>query len=280
MKMNLQMVTAFVLPFLLLIAAASCVRTPDATAAFDKSVDKLVTEGFPQALETYFCSLGTNPDLGFRWAGTTAERAVGERVAAEMRAMGLANVRLEPVPVDVFEFEKASLTVGGRTMINARAETLLARPAFRGAVQSRRCLVPASGFYEWKRDGKRKVPFYIRLKTTPLFAFAGLYETMRDPLGHERGTFAVITTEPNELVAGLHDRMPAILARDQEESWIRAGAVVSADLARMLVPYPDGEMEAYPVSGKVNDSGSEGPGLIQPLPGLTRRGTSLFPPGT
>jgi len=170
--------------------------------------------------------------------------------------------------------------VGGRPMINARAETLLARPAFRGAVQSRRCLVPASGFYEWKRDGKRKVPFYIRLKTTPLFAFAGLYETMRDPLGHERGTFAVITTEPNELVAGLHDRMPAILARDQEESWIRAGAVVSADLARMLVPYPDGEMEAYPVSGKVNDSGSEGPGLIQPLPGLTRRGTSLFPPGT
>ena len=116
MNMILRMATAFALPVLLLLSAASCVRTPDATADFDKAVDRLISEGFPQALETYFCSLGTNPDLGFRWAGTTAERAAGERVAAEMKAMGLANVRLEPVPVDVFEFEKASLTVGGRTM--------------------------------------------------------------------------------------------------------------------------------------------------------------------
>jgi hypothetical protein len=114
--MKLRTRAVIVLPILLAAAAASCIRTPDATADFDKAVDKLVAAGFPQALETYFCSLGTNPDLGFRWAGTTAERAVGERVAAEMRAMGLANVRLEPVPVDVFEFEKASLTIGGRTM--------------------------------------------------------------------------------------------------------------------------------------------------------------------
>ncbi len=89
----------------------------DGTAAFDKAVDRLFADGTPQALVEYFCSLGTNPDLGFRWAGTTAERAVGERVAAEMRAMGLANVRLEPIPVDVFEFEKASVSVGDRTMI-------------------------------------------------------------------------------------------------------------------------------------------------------------------
>jgi Iap family predicted aminopeptidase len=86
------------------------------TAAFDKAVDKLFAEGYPQGIVTYFCSLGTNPDLGFRWAGTSAERAVGDRVAAEMRAMGLSNVRLEPVPVDVFEFEKASVTVGDRVM--------------------------------------------------------------------------------------------------------------------------------------------------------------------
>ena len=165
-------------------------------------------------------------------------------------------------------------------MINARAETLMERPAFRGAVQSRRCLVPASGFYEWKKEGRRKVPFYIRLKTTPLFAFAGLYETLRGPAGGELPTVAIITTVPNELVAGLHDRMPAILARDQEESWIRAGAVGSADLARMLAPYPWGEMEAYPVSGKVNDPQSEGPGLISPLPGLTLPETSPSRPGT
>jgi putative SOS response-associated peptidase YedK len=159
---------------------------------------------------------------------------------------------------------------GSRPMINARAETLMEGPAFRDAVQNRRCLVPASGFYEWKKEGRRKVPFYIRLKSTPLFAFAGLYGTQRDQAGHAFGTFTVITTEPNELVAGLHDRMPAILARDQEESWIRAGAVGSADLARMLASYPFGEMEAYPVSGKVNDPGTEDPGLIRPLPGLEK----------
>jgi Iap family predicted aminopeptidase len=105
------------LSLFLLIPLMSCSKAPDGTVKFDQAVERLFAQGFPQTLETYFCSLGTNPDLGFRWAGTSAERAVGERVAAEMRGMGLSNVRLEPVPVDVFEFEKASLTVGGRTMI-------------------------------------------------------------------------------------------------------------------------------------------------------------------
>jgi len=105
------------LSLFLLIPSLSCSKAPDSAVAFDQAVEKLFAQGFPQTLETYFCSLGTNPDLGFRWAGTSAEHATGERVAAEMRAMGLSNVRLEPVPVDVFEFEKASLTVGGRTMI-------------------------------------------------------------------------------------------------------------------------------------------------------------------
>ena len=105
-------------PFVFLLAAAlvSCGGRDDA-AAFDKAIDTLFAEGYPQGLIEYFCAQGTNPDLGFRWAGTTAERAVGERVAAEMRAMGLSNVRLEPVPVDVFEFEAASVAVGDRTMI-------------------------------------------------------------------------------------------------------------------------------------------------------------------
>jgi putative SOS response-associated peptidase YedK len=175
-------------------------------------------------------------------------------------------------------FAKDPMT--GRPMINARAETLMDRAAFRDAVQNRRCLVPASGFYEWKKEGKRKVPFYIRLKTTHLFAFAGLYETRRDPAGRELATFTIITTEPNEIVSGLHDRMPVILPHEKEENWIRAGMVGPADLSGMLAPYPAGEMEAYPVSGNINDPGSEGPGLIQPLPNLTRPETSLFPPGT
>jgi len=116
----------FLLATLVLIPLTTCSKAPDASEKFDQAADALFAQGSPQELETHFCSLGTNPDLGFRWAGTSAERAVGERVAAEMRAMGLANVRLEPVPVDVFEFEKASLTVGDRTMT---ASTLAGVPS-------------------------------------------------------------------------------------------------------------------------------------------------------
>ena len=103
---------AFVALSLWAFAGPAC--RPAGRTSFDGSVDALFAEGYPQELETYFCSLGTNPELGFRWAGTTAERAVSDRVAGEMKAMGLRNVRLEPVPVDVFEFEEAFLTVGGR----------------------------------------------------------------------------------------------------------------------------------------------------------------------
>jgi hypothetical protein len=117
MKACLWPASLVVIVLFLMIPWTSCAKAPDSAARFDRAVDRLFARGYPQGLETYFCSLGTNPDLGFRWAGTTAERAVGERVAAEMRAMGLENVRLEPVPVDVFEFERASLTVGGRTMV-------------------------------------------------------------------------------------------------------------------------------------------------------------------
>jgi putative SOS response-associated peptidase YedK len=168
----------------------------------------------------------------------------------------------------------------GRPVINARAETLLEKPSFRGAVQERRCLVPGTGFYEWKKEGQRKVPFYIRIPGEPLFAIAGLYGVLRDPSGGEHRTFAIITTEPNRLVAGLHDRMPAILPREKEEAWLRPGPVGSADLGSLLAPYPPGEMEAYPVSGKVNDPANDGPDLVRPLAGLTGREEGPFPRGT
>jgi putative SOS response-associated peptidase YedK len=158
----------------------------------------------------------------------------------------------------------------GRPAINARAETLLEKPSFRGAVQEGRCLVPASGFYEWKKEGQRKIPFYIRLPGAPLFAFAGLYGTRRDPSGGEHRTFAIITTEPNRLVAGLHDRMPAILPHEQEEAWLRPGPFRPADLGSLLAPYPEGEMEFFPVSGRVNDPANDGPDLIRHLPGLEK----------
>ena len=115
-KVTVKRLQRLLFSLILLIVLPAPADDTIGSAAFDRAVDKLFAEGYPQGLVTYFCSLGTNPDLGFRWAGTPAERAVGDRVAAEMRAMGLSNVRLEPVPVDVFEFEKASVAVGGRIM--------------------------------------------------------------------------------------------------------------------------------------------------------------------
>jgi putative SOS response-associated peptidase YedK len=162
----------------------------------------------------------------------------------------------------------------GRPMINARAETLLSKPAFRGAVQGRRCLVPASGFYEWKREGARRVPFYIRLRTAPVFSFAGVYEAWKGPAGSGLPTFAIVTTGPNRLVAGLHDRMPAILPRERERDWLARGPVEAVDLEAILAPYAAEEMEAFPVSTRVNDPEGEGPGLIEPLPPLIPPGAS------
>jgi len=156
----------------------------------------------------------------------------------------------------------------GRPMINARAETLLSRPSFRDAAMNRRCLVPATGFYEWRHEGRRKVPFYIRLKTAPVFAFAGIYDPGIVSSGPGCATFAIVTTTPNDLVAPLHDRMPAILSRAREADWVGSGAVVPSNLGAMLASFPASEMEVYPVSGRVNDPENDGPDLIRPLPGL------------
>jgi hypothetical protein len=114
--MSRSLFPRYALLSILVFALLSCAPPPDASEGFDRALDELFARAYPQALETYLCSLGTNPDLGFRWAGTSAERAVGERVTAEMRSMGLSNFELEPVPADVFEFESASLTVGGRVL--------------------------------------------------------------------------------------------------------------------------------------------------------------------
>jgi putative SOS response-associated peptidase YedK len=155
-----------------------------------------------------------------------------------------------------------------RHLINARAETLADKPSFRGLLESRRCLVPASGFYEWKKDGKRRTPFYIRLRGGPVFAFAGLYDVWHTPSGEGCATYTIITTAPNDLVAPLHNRMPAILRRENEDRWVSGGALSAADLTGILAPYPAGGMEAYPVLPLVNNPNVDDERLIRPLQGL------------
>ena len=149
--------------------------------------------------------------------------------------------------------------------INARAETLTERPMFRGLIRHNRCLVPASGFYEWKKDGGHKVPYYLRLRDADLFAFAGLYDVWHDADGSALATYTIITTAANKVVAPIHDRMPVILRREDEERWIANDPRHGRSFRDLLGPYPAPDMEAYPVSTRVNSPVSDDPALISPL---------------
>jgi putative SOS response-associated peptidase YedK len=149
--------------------------------------------------------------------------------------------------------------------VNAKAETLGEKPMFCGLLRNKRCLVPASGFYEWRRDGKRKIPYYIHLKNSPLFAFAGLYDVWYDACNEAHPTYTIITTTANELVAPLHDRMPAILKQEDESRWISGDALTSDQMNSILCPYPSDEMDAYPVSSRVNSPDADDEQLIHRL---------------
>jgi putative SOS response-associated peptidase YedK len=140
--------------------------------------------------------------------------------------------------------------------INARAETLAKSPVFRGPFKSRRCLVPASGFYEWQAQAQGKQPFCIRLAGGELFAFAGLYDIWRDDAGNELWSYTIVTTAPNELVAPIHNRMPAILRREDEDAWLDPGSD-PAHLLGLLRAYPARAMEAYPVSRALNSPAND-----------------------
>lgn len=146
--------------------------------------------------------------------------------------------------------------------INARAETIAKSPVFRGPFKSRRCLVPASGFYEWRHTSQGKQPYCIRLKGDELFAFAGLYDVWHDAEGNELYSYTVITTTPNDLVAPIHNRMPVILRQEDEQVWLDKEAN-PARLMSLLRAYPADEMEAYTVSRAVNNPANEGAELMQ-----------------
>jgi putative SOS response-associated peptidase YedK len=150
----------------------------------------------------------------------------------------------------------------GSRMINARAETLAEKPSFRAALVRRRCLIPADGFYEWKKEGKARRPYHIRLRDGAPFAFAGLYEEWQAPDGAPLRTCAIITVEPNGLMAAIHNRMPAILGADARAAWMDPALKNPQDLLQLLTPYPDGEMEAYPVSTRVNVPTFDDPACI------------------
>jgi len=154
----------------------------------------------------------------------------------------------------------------GNRLINARAETLGEKPSFRNAYQRRRCLILSDGFYEWRKTpGQRaKTPHYIRMKTGQPFAFAGLWEQWFSPDGSEIKSATIITTEPNEMIAQLHNRMPVILPRGQYARWLAPAPRSPGELQPLLVPYPAGEMAHYAVSTLVNNPANDRPECILP----------------
>ncbi len=157
------------------------------------------------------------------------------------------------------------MSIGSR-MINARAETIAEKPSFRNALRRRRCLVLADGFYEWQRVGKSKKPMRIVMRSGEPFAFAGLWETWRDPEGTVIPSCTIITTTPNELLKPIHNRMPVILPRDIEDFWLDESVDDPAALTSVLTPYPDDEMEVYEVSSLVNSVANKGPEVIDRVP--------------
>jgi len=153
----------------------------------------------------------------------------------------------------------------GNRMINARAETVATKPAFRFALLKRRCVIPADGFYEWRPLGRRKQPVYIALKSREPFAFAGLWESWMSPEGEEVKSCTIITTEANELLKPIHDRMPVILTREAEAVWLDPTIEDPERVLCLLKPYPPDEIEVYPVSTKVNSPANDRPECIKPL---------------
>ncbi len=152
----------------------------------------------------------------------------------------------------------------GSRMINARSETAAEKPSFRSAFKRRRCLIPADGFYEWQRTGNGKQPYYIHMKDGSSFAFAGLWESWGKGVEEIR-TCTILTTEANELVGEVHQRMPVIVAPENYEIWLDPDLHDANRLTPLPTPYPSEALEAYPVSRFVNSPSNDGERCVESI---------------
>jgi putative SOS response-associated peptidase YedK len=150
----------------------------------------------------------------------------------------------------------------GNKLNNARGESVAEKPSFREAFKHRRCLIPASGFYEWKTEGRLKQPWYISLKSGELLALGGLWESWKSPEGAILRTCAIVTTGPNTLMQSIHDRMPVIVPAQHWQDWLSAPPEAAADL---MVPFAAAAMQAWPVDRRVSRAGGDDAGMIEAI---------------
>lgn len=153
----------------------------------------------------------------------------------------------------------------GYKTFNARGETVAEKPSFRSAFKRKRCLVIADGFFEWKRDGKQKHPFLIKMRDEKPFAFAGLWENWKNPKGESVQSCTIVTTEPNKLMGKIHDRMPVILSPRDFELWLNTEEKNLEKAKKLIRPFPVNPMTSHPVSDIVNSSRNNSPDCIKPL---------------
>jgi putative SOS response-associated peptidase YedK len=154
---------------------------------------------------------------------------------------------------------------GAAGMINARSETASTKPAYRDALKSRRCLIPADGFYEWKRVAKAKQPYCFEVDEGQLFAFAGIWDRWRGADGKVLETCSILTTAPNAVAAEIHDRMPVILGSDAYDLWLDPGFTNLDGVSDLLRPYPASSMRCYPVSTRVNQAQNDDAECSRPI---------------
>lgn len=202
-------------------------------------------------------------DLGARYNVTPRALVYGVTAVGGSRTLEAFRWGLVP-------FWAKDLKIGDR-MINARAETVAEKPAYRHAFSKQRCLVPATAFYEWQKlSGRRaKQPWVFRPRDGEPFAFAGLWETWRDPDDPDADAVhstAIVTTEANELMRPVHDRMPVILPEASWDEWLDPDNDDTDRLEQLLVPPAEDVLERYPISTKVNSPRNQGPGLLERVP--------------
>ena len=153
----------------------------------------------------------------------------------------------------------------GNHMINARCETVAEKPAFRHAIRHRRCLIPSSGFFEWRHEGKKAFPLYIRLKNGSPMVFAGIWDHWKSPEGEKIESCSILTTTSNKLIEPLHERMPVILHPQEYDLWLDRDMTDPENLKPFYQPYPADLMEMWPVSPLMNSARNDSPDFIKPV---------------
>ena len=222
-----------------------------------------------QLIEEYFDSAGED-DWAPRYnvAPTQSVPIIRQHPAEPRRELSLVRWGLIP--------SWAKDASGAARMINARSETAATTSAFRDALTNRRCLIPADGFYEWKKSGKLKQPYCFEVNDGKMFAFAGLWDRWKDPSGQWIKTCSILTTTPNAVTSAVHDRMPVILDPDSYDLWLDPGLHDVRVVSEMLKPYDAQVMRCYPVSSRVNRVANDDEGCSTPVePTETQAG--LFP---